>query len=151
MPRGKNIFDKLGNLIPGYNGYEQRAGRRNCDKILRLEISSKIDSVNNNIREDVKLFLKKNKITSSLEHFEDIQRKINTLSDRVKYAPYGESSFFASEEIKEEELDEIYLKDLKIMQIVNDFSSNYSFDGCEKFILTLDKLITVRFNFIRDI
>ena len=31
MQRTKNIFDKIGSLIPGYRGYAERDGRRNCD------------------------------------------------------------------------------------------------------------------------
>ena len=34
MERSKNIFDKLGSLIPGYRGYAERDSRRNCDKLL---------------------------------------------------------------------------------------------------------------------
>ena len=28
MERSKNIFDKIGSLIPGYRGYAEREGRR---------------------------------------------------------------------------------------------------------------------------
>ena len=38
MERLKNIFDKIGSLIPGYSGYAEREGRRNTDKILREKI-----------------------------------------------------------------------------------------------------------------
>jgi hypothetical protein len=42
MDRIKNIFDKIGSLIPGYKGYAEREGRRNCDKILRESIVAKL-------------------------------------------------------------------------------------------------------------
>jgi hypothetical protein len=42
MDRKKNIFDKIGSLIPVYRGYAEREGRRNCDKILREKIITKL-------------------------------------------------------------------------------------------------------------
>ena len=42
MDRLKNVFDKIGSLIPGYKGYAERDGRRNCDKILRDSISAQL-------------------------------------------------------------------------------------------------------------
>ena len=50
MDRKKNIIDKIASLIPGYKGYAERDGRRNCDRVLRdsitnclLEVEKKID------------------------------------------------------------------------------------------------------------
>ena len=38
MERKKNIFDKIGSLIPGYIGYAERDSRRVCDQKIRKEI-----------------------------------------------------------------------------------------------------------------
>ena len=40
MERDLTIIDKIGSLIPGYRGYVEREGRRNCDKQLRSNLSS---------------------------------------------------------------------------------------------------------------
>jgi hypothetical protein len=45
MDRVKNIFDRIGSLIPGYSGYADREGRRNCDKVLRDSIVVKLIEV----------------------------------------------------------------------------------------------------------
>jgi len=34
---GKNIFEKIGSFIPGYKGYSEKEGRRDTDKLLRME------------------------------------------------------------------------------------------------------------------
>ena len=44
MDRKVNILDKIGALIPGYSGYAERDGRRNCDKILRESIANQLIS-----------------------------------------------------------------------------------------------------------
>ena len=40
---GKNIFEKIGAFIPGYKGYSEKEGRRDTDKLLRLEIAKQLD------------------------------------------------------------------------------------------------------------
>ena len=49
MIRRKNIFDRIGSLIPGYKGYSEREGRRNTDKVLREEISKKMYEIEKKI------------------------------------------------------------------------------------------------------
>ena len=58
MDRKKNIFDKIGSLIPGYMGYAEREGRRNCDKILRNEIVSKLSEIEKILYEQMRKALK---------------------------------------------------------------------------------------------
>ena len=58
MDRIKNVFDKIGSLIPGYKGYAERDGRRNCDKILRDSISAQLSEAEKNIYSQMKEALK---------------------------------------------------------------------------------------------
>jgi|LauGreSBDMM110SN_4_FD.fasta_scaffold825675_1 hypothetical protein len=43
MERKINLFDKIGNLIPGYKGYVIRDEKRNTDKKFRDELVSKLN------------------------------------------------------------------------------------------------------------
>jgi hypothetical protein len=52
---GKNVFEKIGAFIPGYKGYSEKEGRKDTDKLLRLEIAKHLDRlkeiINNIIRQ----------------------------------------------------------------------------------------------------
>ncbi|MBT6936922.1 MAG: hypothetical protein HN982_04995 [Candidatus Marinimicrobia bacterium] len=152
MERSKNIFDKIGSLIPGYRGYAERDGRRNCDKLLRNQISERLiyceSIINNRIKSEVK-----NNNLGSLRDLEDCQQKLNTLSDKIKYAPYGESSFFGDSQIKENELQNIYELDFELYTLLQE-SEKYLIDttivDILMYISSIDTMIKKRNDFIKE-
>ena len=115
MEREKNIFDKIGSLIPGYRGYAEREGRRQCDKLLREGIVSIMEQcekiISNQIDESIK-------DTGRIKTLETYRKRINTLTSKIKFSPYGASAFFSNSQIKEAELKQIYEKDLAILEKV---------------------------------
>jgi hypothetical protein len=52
------------------------------------------------------------------------KKRINTFSSRVKYAPHGESPLLSDNQIKEDELLQIYKTDLKLLESINAFRIN---------------------------
>ena len=123
MERSKNIFDKIGSLIPGYRGYAEREGRRQSDKLLRNQISEEISECESVLQNRIKLEIKA-KNFNSLEDLEECRKKFNTLSSKIKFASYGESAFFSDSQIKEDELLKIYQLDHDIFGIVNRLKDN---------------------------
>ena len=117
MERSKNIFDKIGSLIPGYRGYAERDSRRNCDKLLRNKISKEIIKCETSLNTRLKTEVKSNNL-DSLKDLEECRQKLNTHSDKIKYAPYGESSFFGESQIKEDELQKIYQSQFILVQLL---------------------------------
>ncbi len=121
MDKRKNIFDKIGSLIPGYRGYAERDGRRNCDKLLRVGLADKIARIEKILYERINeaIRIKDKELMRSME---DCRKLLNTFNSRVRYAPYGETSFFADGQIKEDELFNIYQLDLGLAEDINNLS-----------------------------
>ena len=117
MDRLKNIFDKIGALIPGYKGYTERDGRRNCDKILRDSIAAKLSECEKNFYSQLTVALKV-KDKSKMNEIEEVRKETNTFLSKVKFAPYGATSFFGDNQIKEDELFLIYQHDLDLAESV---------------------------------
>jgi hypothetical protein len=105
--RSVNIFDKIGTLIPGYNGYAARDEKRNDDRKFRDELSRIINQSETLIEKYQQQLIKTGEINLSKE-WETARKAVNTIYAKVKNASYGESSFFSNNQIKETELDEIY-------------------------------------------
>lgn len=122
MDKRKDIFDKIGSLIPGYRGYAERDGRRNCDKLLRVSLSDKITGMEKVLYERINEAIK-TKDKDLMRSLEDCRKQLNTFNSKVRYAPYGETSFFADGQIKEDELGNIYQLDLDLAEDINVFSS----------------------------
>jgi hypothetical protein len=112
-----NIFDKIGSLIPSFQGYATRDNKRYADKQIRVFISGKFDLIEQKI-EELKKALIQNNHTQKVTEFEIARKNINTLSSKIKYASYGESSFFDSNQIKEDELEQILQLDNQILERV---------------------------------
>ena len=152
MERAKNIFDKIGSLIPGFRGYSERDGRRNCDKLLRNQISDRLiyceSIINNRIKIEVK-----NRKMDSLQELEECRQKFNTLSDKINYAPYGESSFFGDSQIKENELQNIYEIDFELYTLLQESEKYLTDTTIVDILMYIDSIKTMiekRNDFIKE-
>ncbi len=116
--RSINISDKIGTLIPGYNGYAARDEKRNDDKKLRDELSRIINQSEKLIEKHQQQLIKKGEL-NLCEEWETARKALNTVYSKVKNATYGESSFFSNNQIKESELDEVYNLDCEMAERVH--------------------------------
>lgn len=119
MKRRINIFDKIGTLIPGYSGYQEREGRRECDRKLREQIADRLSLIEKKIVSKID-----SAELSELAEIEKNRKKTNNLKDLIKYSPYGASAFFSDSVIDETELETIYQMDLDVLNNVENIESN---------------------------
>ena len=152
MDRPVNIFDKIGSLIPGYSGYAERNNRRQCDRLLREKIALIINSCEKLMSKRIASSIAAKELTQINEN-EECRKKLNTISSKVKYAPYGESGFFSSEQLKENELLTIYQKDLALLDKVNEINRSIP-DLDAKLILKiiddLERMLNERNEYIKE-
>ena len=151
MDRIKNVFDKIGSLIPGYKGYAERDGRRNCDKVLRDSISAQLSESEQNIYSQMKDALKV-KDKSKMTDLEEVRKETNTFLSKVKFAPQGATSFFSDNQIKENELFSIYQYDLDLATNVKIFfelstsgdlvATKNQLKNCKEILLNRNNFIT---------
>jgi hypothetical protein len=152
-----NILDKIGKLIPGYTGYTIREEKRNTDKKTREFIAHSIQQSENLIIQHQKGLLIKNEI-QLMKEWESARKLLNTLYSKIKFAPYGESSFFSENQLKEEELDMIHSFDLEITEktlfisktVQEEINEILSVVFVLKQIKAIETLITERLNFINQ-
>ena len=152
MNRNVNILDKIGALIPGYRGYAERYGRRNCDKQLRSILSLKlfegekilVSRINEAITNSNKPLMRK---------IEVCRKSINTTQSKINYAPYGKSGLFSDQQIKEDELMKIYHFDLDMAEVVCEIENiilEHNIEVIMKKLSELDNILRSRNQFIRE-
>lgn len=153
MERKKNIFDQIGSIIPGYRGYQERDGRRNCDKQLRNEVCLILNESEIKLNE-IMIELVKSKKTEELINVESYRKKINTLTSKINYLPYGESSFFSDTQVKENELKTIYEFDLELLESSIEIQNCIMENKLNKIKISIENLveqITKRSNYLLNI
>ena len=157
MERKINLFDKIGNLIPGYKGYVIRDEKRNTDKKFRDELVSRLNQSEEYLIRYQRELVSSNDITN-LTLWEQSRKALNTISTKIKYTTYGESSFFSEKQLKEDELDTIYNFDLEltekvslIVKIIQEDSAEHMSAG---FVLNqindIEQILLKRTNFINE-
>ena len=115
-------FDFVAGIIPGYKGYKDKEQRRDCDRMLRHAIVTRLQErksvVDRAIAESSRKFQFDN-----LEPLELVKRKMERVSDLVRHAPAGYSGFFDTAEIGPEQLDRIYANDMGVLQRVDELGA----------------------------
>ncbi len=137
MDRKIDFFDRIGALIPGYEGYKQREGRRECDRKLRLKIADYLSSVENSLIDNNEKFLPNN-----ILEIEMVRKKTEILKGKIRYASYGASSLFEDSKISNEQLDIIYKLDLSLLDIVEKMRNEVDNANIQNFKVLLEKLET---------
>jgi hypothetical protein len=110
---GNNIFEKLGAFIPGYKGYTEKEGRRDTDKLLRLEIARQLDGMKSGVDEIIRQQTEGKKI-DFIPELDRIKRKLGLIADQIRYASHGEDGFFDVVQIDVSDLELLYQYDLDI-------------------------------------
>lgn len=115
-------FDFVAGLIPGYRGYKDKEQRRDCDRMVRHMIATRLQErkaiVDRAIAESSRKFQFDN-----LEPLELVKRKLERVADLVRHAPAGYSGFFDTGEIGPEQLDRIYANDAAVLERVGEVGS----------------------------
>lgn len=157
MERKINLFDKIGNLIPGYKGYVIRDEKRNTDKKFRDELVSRLNQSEEFIIRYQKDLMKSDDVTN-LTLWEQSRKALNTISTKIKHSTYGESSFFSEKQLKEDELDAIYNIDLELAEkvslivktILSDIAEPLSAGLVLNQIFDIEQILLKRTNFINE-
>jgi len=88
-----------------------------------------------------------------MKKVEICRKSINTAQSKINYAPYGESGFFSDQQIKEDELMQIYHFDLDMAAVVDEIENiilEHEIEIIMKKLSELDNVLSSRNQFIRE-
>jgi hypothetical protein len=110
----RNVFERLLDKIPGFRGFQDRELRRDVDKLQREHISGEIGRVKTVLRDKARAYTDAGQI-ALLGPFDRLDRKLDGLSQSVRFADYGASGLFDAVKIGEPELQRLYEFDLSLL------------------------------------
>ncbi|MDH3743618.1 MAG: hypothetical protein OES47_00785 [Acidobacteriota bacterium] len=114
----RNWLEKLGAKIPGFRGFFDRELRRDVDRMQRDHISRELGRIKSAVRSKARDYTDAGQI-GLLHLFERIDRKLDGLSQAVRFADYGATGIFDVVKIGEEELERLYAFDLSLLEDVS--------------------------------
>lgn len=111
---GQGAFDKLLGVLPGFKGYKEREIRRTADKLLRDHLVTILGGARRSL-EQLRGRLADAGDLRRLGEVDTAGRRLEHLTDRVRYADYGYSGFFDALKIDSHALDRLYDFDLALL------------------------------------
>jgi len=123
----KDWIDKIAKSVPGFKGYYKKEERREMDQLLRGKIAAKLKAVKDVLNEKGQLVTKSGDL-GPLDEIARVDKRLEKLSDSIRYAEYGYSGFFDQKEISEKTLRSIYEVDMDLMKWVKTFTSEATRD-----------------------
>ncbi len=123
----KKWIDKIAKSIPGFKGYYKKEERREIDQLLREKIANSLKAIKNVLNEKGQLVTKSGDL-SPMDEIARVDKKLEKLSDSIRYADYGYSGFFDQKEISESTLRSIYKADSDLMEWAWTFTSGSTLD-----------------------
>lgn len=110
----RNLLERLGEKIPGYRGFQDRELRREVDRIQRQHLSERLTELKGALRHKTGEYTDAGRI-GQLQAFDRLERRMDGLSQAVRFADYGNTGLFDPEKIGEEKLRELYEFDLAVL------------------------------------
>lgn len=118
----RNWLERLGEKIPGYRGYQDRELRRDVDKLQREHLALALARIKAALRETARTYVDAGKI-GTLAAFDRLDRKLDGLSQAIRFADYGASGIFDAVKIGEAELERLHEFDLGLVEEVESLSA----------------------------
>lgn len=118
----RGSLERLFARIPGFRGYQDKAARREADRMLRDHIAAEIAKRINRLVQIEKSLLGSGGL-SYMTKTRNVKDRLQLYHDRVKAAAPGYSAMWAANKIGSEELEKIYSFDEAQIRYVDQFDS----------------------------
>ncbi len=114
----RNLLEKLGSIIPGWKGYQERQERRKADQLMRQTLAEKMTAQRKRLDVAQQELINSGKI----DLVDDVGRavtQLQTFIDRVRLASYGYAGLFDAVKINQDELEQVYNFDVTLFEYVD--------------------------------
>lgn len=121
MKSDSNVFKRLLRSVPGYRGYAERQSQRRSDTRLRARVALAVTRCERTVEDRIQREMSQSGEASA--GLEKCRKAIDTLAERIRYAPLGHSGLTSDRGLTENDLQEIMGHDLELMEAAEDLES----------------------------
>ncbi|MBI3097758.1 MAG: hypothetical protein HYY93_05845 [Planctomycetes bacterium] len=111
----RGAIEKILHFIPGFRGYLDKEWRREADKLEREFVASKL-SENKAVLKEATVSLSRSGGLEAMTDLDRVDKKLDKIIQRIRFANYGASGFFDTVKVGEAELDRVYAFDLALLE-----------------------------------
>ncbi|MGQ9730582.1 MAG: hypothetical protein ACUVX8_04840 [Candidatus Zipacnadales bacterium] len=111
--------ERILDWIPGFKGYRDRENRREADRMVRDYLANLLSTTHSKLRDAVGDLAKQGRL-KHISGLDSLSKRIEKLTDLIRYADAGYTGWFAAVKIREAELDRLYEYDVSLKQFIAD-------------------------------
>jgi len=126
MSEGRDLgfLEKAMRLIPGYKGYKSKEERRDNDQLFRAGLVSRLERLRTDINE-IPASLRGPSALKSITDFDRILKRLERVTDEIRFAARGYRGWFDMHKVREDELDQLYAFDVSLMENIEELDESF--------------------------
>ena len=126
MSEGRELgfLEKAIRLIPGYKGDKRTGERRDNDQLFRTGLVDKLERLRTEINE-IPAGLKGPAALKSVTDFDRILKKLEKVTDEIRFAARGYRGWFDIHKVREDELDNLYAFDIALTENIAELEESF--------------------------
>ncbi len=126
MSEGRELgfLEKAIRLIPGYKGYKSKEERRDNDQLFRAGLVSRLERLRTDINE-IPATLRGPSALKSITDFDRILKRLERVTDEIRFAARGYRGWFDMHKVREDELDKLYAFDVGLMENIEELNESF--------------------------
>ena len=126
MSEGRELgfLEKAIRLIPGYKGYKSKEERRDNDQLFRAGLVSRLERLRTDINE-IPASLRGPSALKSITDFDRILKRLERVTDEIRFAARGYRGWFDMHKVREDELDKLYAFDVSLMENIEELDESF--------------------------
>lgn len=110
----RNWLERLGEKIPGFRGFQDRELRREVDKMQREHLAAAVLGIKGAVRSRAQAYTDA-AMLGAMHLFDRLDRRLDGLSQAVRFSDYGATGLFDVIKIGERELEKLYEFDVALL------------------------------------
>ncbi|MCD4847759.1 MAG: hypothetical protein K8R76_06180 [Candidatus Aegiribacteria sp.] len=123
--RKLGFLEKAIRLIPGYKGYKRKEERRDNDQLFRSGLTAKLEELRIRVNE-IPASLRGPSALSSVTDLDRVTKKIEKVTDEIRFAARGYRGWFDMHKVRENELDKLYAFDVGLVENIEELEEAVS-------------------------
>ncbi len=126
MSEGRDLgfLEKAIRLIPGYKGYKSKEERRDNDQLFRTGLVNRLERLRTDINE-IPASLRGPSALKSITDFDRILKRLEKVTDEIRFAARGYRGWFDMHKVREDELDKLYAFDVGLVENIEELEESY--------------------------
>ena len=127
MSEGRDIgfLEKAIRLIPGYKGYKSKEERRDNDQLFRTGLVNRLELLRGEINA-ILSGLRGPSALGAVTSFDRITKKLEKVTDEIRFAARGYRGWFDMHKVREDELDKLYAFDIGLVENIEELEEAFN-------------------------